>query len=306
LNFYIAIRNKKFYVWQKYFGLNTGSKNNEWTEVITPGRGLLDFKLKEVWRYRDLVWIFVIRDFTSVYKQTILGPLWFFIGPVLTILTYTVVFSGIAKIPTSPIPGPLFYLTGTTLWNYFQQCFTTSSSTFVSNAGLFGKVYFPRLCAPVSAIISNLIKFSIQILLLSIMLLYYAIVKDFTITVSPYLLLFPFLVFLMAGIGLGVGIIVSALTTKYRDFQVLINFGISLLMFASPVVYPLSSVPPKYQNILLYNPITPVIETFRLSLFGQGELMAGWLVYSFVFMLVSLLLGIIIFNQVEKNFMDTV
>lgn len=277
-----------------------------WTEVVSPKKNLFDLKLKEVWRYRDLIRMFVQRDFTATYKQTILGPLWLFIGPLLTIYTYTFVFGNIARISTNNIPGPLFYLAGTTLWSYFQQCFTTTSGTFVTNARIFGKVYFPRLASPVSSIISNLIKFAIQIVVLVIMLVYYALAKDFHIHITPYLLLFPLLVVMMAGIGLGVGILASSLTTKYRDLQMLFNFGISLLMFASPVIYPLSAVPAKYKTFLLYNPIAPIIETFRFSLFGQGTFSINALAYSFVFMVVTLVVGIMIFNQVEKDFMDTV
>jgi len=277
-----------------------------WTEVISSKRGLLDFNLREVWSYRDLIWMFVRRDFTSMYKQTILGPVWFFISPFMTVLMYTFVFSRIAGIQTDGIPAPIFYLTGTTLWNYFQQCFTSSAGTFTSNAGIFGKVYFPRLVSPISTTISNLIKFFIQIAVLVVLISYYTIFRDYSIHLNIYFLLVPVLILLMAGIAFGVGIITSAVTTKYRDLQIFISYGVAILMYATPVIYPMSQVPVKFQKYLMFNPISPIIETFRYSIFGTGTF--SWLAlgYSGCFMVVVLFIGIAIFNQVEKTFMDTV
>ena len=278
----------------------------EWTEVISSKRGLLDINFKEIWHYRDLVWMFVKRDIAAQYKQTILGPVWFFISPFMTVFMYTIVFNRIAGIKTDGIPAPLFYLTGTTLWNYFQQCFMSSSGTFVSNAGIFGKVYFPRLISPISTIVSNLIKFFIQFLVLVTLIIFYVLFRNYIFHFNLYLLLFPLLVLLMAGIAFGIGIISSALTTKYRDLQLFINYGISLLMYASPVIYPASQVPERYRAYLFLNPISPIIETFRYSLLGNGTF--SWLAlgYSLGFMIVIVFIGIVIFNQVEKTFMDTV
>ena len=278
----------------------------EWTEVISSKRGLLDINFKEIWHYRDLVWMFVKRDIAAQYKQTILGPVWFFISPFMTVFMYTIVFSRIVGIKTDGIPAPLFYLTGTTLWNYFQQCFSSSSGTFVNNAGIFGKVYFPRLISPISTIVSNLIKFFIQFLVLITLIIYYFLFRNYAFHFNLHLVLFPLLILLMAGIAFGIGIISSALTTKYRDLQLFINYGISLLMYASPVIYPASQVPERYRAYLFLNPISPIIETFRYSLLGNGTF--SWLAlgYSLGFMIVIVFIGIVIFNQVEKTFMDTV
>jgi len=281
-------------------------EQQKWTEVISARKGLLDIPFKEIWHYRDLIITFVKRDITSTYKQTVLGPLWFFISPIFTVIMYTFVFSEIAGIKTDGIPAPLFYLGGTTLWNYFQICFTNSSATFVNNASIFGKVYFPRLVAPISTIISNLIKFFIQIGVLIILICYYHFNGIYSININAYILLFPLLLILMAGIAMGVGIIASAVTTKYRDLQMFIAFGVSILMYATPVIYPISQVPERFKYLVLLNPIAPVIETFRYSIFGVGYFSAPALAYSFVFMVVTLFTGIIMFNQVEKTFMDTV
>jgi lipopolysaccharide transport system permease protein len=278
----------------------------KWTEVITAKRGLLDIRFKEIWHYRDLIWMFVKRDITSTYKQTILGPIWFFVAPFFTVIMYTFVFSEIAGIGTDGIPAPLFYLGGTTLWNYFQVCFTSSSSTFVANAGIFGKVYFPRLVSPISTILSNLIRFFIQIGVFITLMIFYSVTGRYSVHINQYILLFPILLALMAGIALGVGIIASAVTTKYRDLQLFIGFGVSMLMYATPVIYPMSQVPEKFKGILMLNPIAPIIETFRYSIFGVGEFSLSGLMYSTIFMIVTLFIGIVMFNQVEKTFMDTV
>jgi lipopolysaccharide transport system permease protein len=278
----------------------------EWTEVITPKKGIFDINLKELWRYRDLIMLFVRRDFVSTYKQTILGPIWFFIQPLFTTIIFIVIFTRIAKLSTEGIPPVLFYLSGVTLWNYFSDCFSKTSNVFVANAGIFGKVYFPRLTSPVSIVISNLIKFGIQISLFFIIYFYYVINHQIEWHLGINLLLLPFLICLMALLGLGLGIIFSSLTTKYRDLSFLLQFGIQLLMYASPVIYPLSSAEGKLKTILQLNPLTPLIESFRHIMFGQGVIDLGGLLYCLIFTFVALFSGIVIFNQVEKSFMDTV
>ena len=288
------------------------TENENWTTVIKPRTGLFEVNLKEIWDYRDLLTLFVKRTVTVQYKQTILGPLWWLIQPALTVIMYMVVFGGIAGIPTDGIPQPLFYLGGVAMWQYFADCLGKTSNTFVSNAGIFGKVYFPRLIMPLSGVISNLVRFGIQLGLFVIVYLYYVIVGQ---APSPnwYLLLFPFLVVMMAGLALGFGIIISSMTTKYRDLQILFSFFVSLWMYATPIVYPLSQVAGKkvlgldLATIMCINPVTPVIETFKHGALGAGEFIGwGWLAYSFGFMVVVLALGILIFNKVQKSFMDTV
>ena len=290
----------------------TVSENENWTTVIKPRTGLFEVNLKEIWDYRDLLTLFVKRTITVQYKQTILGPLWWLIQPALTVLMYMVVFGGIAGIPTDGVPQPLFYLGGVCMWQYFSSCLTGTSNTFVTNAGIFGKVYFPRLIMTLSTVISNLVRFGIQLCLFIIVYVYYAIVGQ---APSPnwYLLLSPVLVIMMAGLALGFGIIISSLTTKYRDLQVLFSFVVQLWMYATPIVYPLSRVAGKQKwgfdvaDIMCLNPVTPVIETFKHGALGAGEFVGwGWLAYSFIFMLVVLGLGVLIFNKVQKSFMDTV
>ena len=281
-------------------------KNEGWTEVIEPKRSLLDVNLKELWRYRDLIMLFVRRDFVSVYKQTVLGPLWLFIQPLFTTITFYFVFSKIAKIPTDNVDPILFYLSGITLWNYFSDCFSKTSNTFVANAGIFGKVYFPRLATPISIVISSLIKLGIQVLLFVGIALYRFYFHGAQISINETILFLPFLIILMAIMGLGLGIIFSALTTKYRDLSFLLTFGIQLLMYATPIIYPLSYTSGKLHKILSYNPLTPIIENFRYAFFGIGQLDIQGLIYTSVFSISVLILGVIIFNRVEKNFMDTV
>ena len=290
----------------------TVSENESWTTVIKPRTGLFEVNLKEIWDYKDLLTLFVKRTITVQYKQTILGPLWWIIQPALTVIMYMVVFGGIAGIPTDGVPQPLFYLGGVCMWQYFSSCLTGTSNTFVSNAGIFGKVYFPRLIMPLSTVISNLVRFGIQLGLFIIVYVYYAIVGQ---APSPnwYLLLAPALVIMMAGLALGFGIIISSMTTKYRDLQVLFSFVVQLWMYATPIVYPLSRVAGKQKwgfdvaDIMCLNPVTPIIETFKHGALGAGEFVGwGWLAYSFGFMLVVLALGILIFNKVQKSFMDTV
>lgn len=275
-----------------------------WTEVIEPKKSLFNLNLKELWKYRDLILIFVRRDIVSVYKQTVLGPLWFFLGPLFTVFTFVFVFNQIAKISTDNIPAPLFYLAGTTLWNYFQACLSGTSNTFISNAGIFGKVYFPRLVSPISMVISNLLKFGIQLLMFLCFWGYYY--SKGSIAPNIYILLLPFLILLMGAMALGIGIIISSLTTKYRDLTYFIGFGISLLMYATPVIYPISAIPDMYKPIVEYNPIAPIIETFRFGFTGSGYFTWNGLIYSSVFTIIVLFVGTILFNKIERTFMDTV
>ena len=268
--------------------------------------------MKEIWKYRDLWSLFVKRSIKVQYKQTILGPLWWLIQPALTVIMYMVVFGGIAGIPTDGIPQPLFYLGGVCMWQYFSSCLTSTSNTFVSNAGIFGKVYFPRLIMPLSTVTSNLVRFGIQLGLFVIVYVYYAIM-GVAPTPNWYLLLFPLLVVMMAGLALGFGIIISSMTTKYRDLQILFSFVVQLWMYATPIVYPLSRVAGKQKwgfdvaDIMCLNPVTPVIETFKYGALSAGEFVGwGWLAYSFIFMFLLLTVGILIFNKVQKSFMDTV
>ncbi|WP_242919081.1 ABC transporter permease [Pontibacter liquoris] len=282
------------------------SEEENWDLVIEPRAHLFDLKLKEVWNYRDLLVLFVKRDFKAQYKQTILGPLWHFIQPIFTTVVFLVVFSNIANIPTDGIPPILFYLSGITIWNYFASCLTATSNTFVANAGIFGKVYFPRLIIPLATVLSNLVKFGIQFLLLLGLLFYYTL-QGYTFHIGGGLLILPLLLVLLAGLGLGLGIIISSLTTKYRDFTVLIGFAVQLLMYATPVVYPLSFLANKsYRWFINWNPLTPLVEAFRFALFGQGTFTASAILYSFAFMLVILLIGLLTFSKVERTFMDTV
>lgn len=279
---------------------------NNWTEVIEPRSSLFDWKLKEVWNYRDLLRMFVRRDFVATYKQTILGPLWFFIQPIFTTITFTIVFGNFAGISSDGQPRMLFYMAGLTLWNYFSDCFTKASNVFTTNANIFGKVYFPRLIMPLSIVVSNLIKFAIQYLLFLVLYGYFMLSGNRSIQPNSFILLTPLLVVLMAGISLGAGMIFSAMTTKYKDLSFLLGFGIQLLMYATPVIYPLASIPDQYKTYVLMNPLSVVIETFRYGYFGTGTFSWSALGYSTAFMLVLLLTGITIFNKVERSFMDTV
>ena len=288
------------------------TENENWTTIIKPRNKLFEVNLKEIWDYRDLMTLFVKRTITVQYKQTILGPIWWIIQPALTVIMYMVVFGGIAGIPTDGIPQPLFYLGGIAMWQYFSDCLNRTSNTFVANAGIFGKVYFPRLIMPLSGAISNLVRFGIQLGLFVFVYIYYVIIGQAP-TPNWYLLLFPLLVLMMAGLALGFGIIISSMTTKYRDLQILFSFFVSLWMYATPIVYPLSQVAGKEKfglniaNVMCLNPVTPVIETFKHGALGAGEFIGwGWLAYSVVFMLVVLFVGILIFNKVQKSFMDTV
>lgn len=286
--------------------INAPIEEENWDLIIKPKTKLFDLQLAEVWKYRDLLLLFVKRDFTAQYKQTILGPLWHFLQPILTTIMFLLVFSKIANIPTDGIHPVLFYMSGITIWNYFATCLNNTSITFVANAAIFGKVYFPRLIIPLSVVLSNMAKFAIQFFLLLLAMLYYTF-HDYPLHISLAWLLIPFLLLIMAGIGLGLGIIVSSLTTKYRDFVVLIGFGVQLLMYATPIVYPLSFVEGKsYAWVVNANPLTGVTEAFKYAIFRNNNLDIPSLSYSFVFMITVLFTGLLIFNKVEKSFMDSV
>lgn len=277
----------------------------DWTLIIRPKTRWFDLHLADLWRHRDLVMLFVRRDFVATYKQTILGPLWFIIQPLVTTLTFTVIFGNIAQLSTDGLPKILFYLSGVTAWSYFSDCLTKTSDTFNANANLFGKVYFPRLAVPVSIVISSLIKFGIQLGLFLAFYLYF-IGRGAAIRPTRALLLLPALILLMAALGLGSGIIVSSLTTRYRDLKYLVQFGTQLLMYSTPVIFPLSKLPPQYRWIMLANPMTPVIETFRYAFLGAGTF--SWALLGISAAVTSLILaaGVLMFNHVEKTFMDTV
>jgi lipopolysaccharide transport system permease protein len=272
---------------------------------ILPQTSLLDLKLGETIEYQDLLWLLVKRDFVSFYKQTILGPLWFFIQPIFTVLIFSLIFGGVAGISTEGIPKPLFYLAGIITWNYFSDCLIKTSTVFRDNAPIFGKVYFPRLIMAFSIIFSNLIRFAVQLSLFLILMAYYYVTGE-TFHVTGYVLLFPFLLFLMAGLGLALGMIISALTTKYRDFAYLITFGVPLLMYSTTVVYPLSAAPARFLNIIRFNPMTSIIEAFRVGFLGAGSFSWGLLAYTTALTFVTLFIGIVTFNKVQKNFVDTV
>lgn len=272
---------------------------------ITPNNRLLNFNFKELVAYKDLIAMYVKRDIVTMYKQTVLGPLWFVIQPILTTVMYMFVFGNLAGISTDGIPGPLFYFAGIILWNYFAACLNTTSHTFTANQRVFGKVYFPRLVVPISVTVSNLVKFFIQFGIFLIIYIVYAF-KGAGIAPNWYAFLFPLLILMSAGLALGFGIIFSSMTTKYRDLTFLLQFGVQLWMYATPVIYPLSTMPADKQWIFLLNPMTSIIETFKYGAIGVGSFSWVWLAYSFVFMLLMLFVGIIIFNKVEKDFMDTV
>lgn len=276
-----------------------------WDLVIEPRRRLLDLRLAELWRYRDLVMLFVRRDFVAAYKQTILGPLWYLIQPLLTTITFTVIFGQIAQLPTDGLPQFLFYMSGTVIWSYFADCLTKTSNTFVQNANLFGKVYFPRMAVPVSILISNLITFAIQFAFFLVFMGYFAL-QGAAVKPNIWILFFPVLILMMAGLGLGLGVLISAMTTKYRDLRFLVGFGVSLLMYATPVIYPVSAIPERFQALIKLNPMTPIVETFRYGFLGAGSVNPLDLLYSFGFMLAVVALGSVVFNRVEATFMDTV
>lgn len=285
--------------------MNQSVNDQQWSKVIAADKGWFDIRLSELWRYRDLIMLFVRRDFVAIYKQTILGPFWFLLQPIISTIVFTIIFGQIAKIPTDGIPSVLFYMSGIVAWNYFSSCLNGTSNTFIANAGIFGKVYFPRLAVPVSVVLINLLTFAIQFLLLLACVLYFSS-KGASIKLTPYAFLIPFLVIQMAALGLGLGILVSALTTRYRDLAFALGFGMQLWMYATPIVYPLSQVPAHLYPIVAANPMSAIIEAFRFALVGAGSFSGLSLLISLLETMVILFLGILVFTRVEKNFMDTV
>lgn len=279
-------------------------KKVNYISKISPKKNLFDINTKEIWKFSDLLFLFVKRDFISIYKQTILGPLWFFIQPILTTIIFTIVFGRIAGISTDGVPPILFYIAGITCWNYFAECLTKTSNTFIENQNIFGKVYFPRLIMPISIVFSSLIKFGIQFLLFLVIYFYYL----YNDSVSPniYLLLFPLLIIFSGILSLGFGIIITSLTTKYRDLRFLIQFGIQLWMYATPIIYPLSTLEGKLKTIALINPMTSFIETFKYGFLGHGTFNWYYIAYSLIFTIIILIVGLFIFSKTEQNFMDTV
>lgn len=279
--------------------------NKKWSQVIRPKTGLFDLRLKELWRYRDLIAMFVRRDFVTNYKQTILGPLWFFIQPLLTSLTFFIVFSKLAKVSTEGPSPILFYLAGITIWNYFSENLTKTAAVFRDNAHIVGKVYFPRLTMPVSVVVASMVKFLIQLALFVAVWIYFLLTTS-QVHPNGCLLLVPLLVLLMGLLALGLGMIVSAMTTKYKDLFFLLTFGVQLMMYATPVIYPLSNVSEKYKWLVLANPVSPIVETFRYAFLGYGSFRWSYLGYSAAVTAFILFLGTVVFNKVEKNFTDTV
>lgn len=275
--------------------------------IIRPKRHAFDINFKEIWQYRDLLLMFVKRDVITVYKQTVLGPIWFVVQPILTTITYIVVFGNIAKISTDGTPMALFYLNGIVIWNYFSESFTQTSDTFMQNSQIFGKVYFPRLIMPLSKVISGLIKFFIQLCFFLLVYAYYLINDPGVVQPNWTIALIPFYVLIMSMTGLGLGILFTSMTTKYRDLKFLITFGVQLLMYATPVIYPMSTIPEgKFKMILQLNPLSPIVESFKYSFLGAGEFSLTGLAYSLGFALVALFLGMIVFHKTERNFIDTV
>ena len=282
--------------------------SGDWDLVIKGHSSLFDLKFQDLWRYRDLLVMFVKRDFVSFYKQTVLGPLWFFIQPIFTTLVFTFVFGNLAGISTDGLPQYLFYLSGITAWNYFSDCLTKTSTVFRDNASIFGKVYFPRLIMPLSIVVSNLVRFAVQLLLLVCMMVYFGI-KGENFHVTGAIAFFPVLVLLMALLGLGLGLIITAMTTKYRDLAFLVTFGVQLLMYGTTVIYPLSEARKKFHDmawLIELNPMTGIIEAFRYAFLGKGEFTVASISYSIIVTIVVLFLGILIFNKTEKNFVDTI
>ncbi len=286
-------------------GFMKQANDNQWTTIIKPKNGWFNLHLNELWNYRDLIMLFVRRDFVAVYKQTILGPIWFFLQPIFSTLVFTIVFGKIAKISTDGLPQVLFYMSGTIMWNYFSTCLTKTSDTFVANSAIFGKVYFPRLAVPISTVITNLLTFGIQFLLFLI-LLFYFLAQGALISPNWWLLFTPVLLIEMAMLALGFGIIISSMTTKYRDLTYLVSFGVQLWMYATPIVYPLSQIPSKWQWLYIVNPMSAIVETFRFAFLGAGTVRLSQLALSFGITITILAIGIVLFIRVEKTFMDTV
>jgi lipopolysaccharide transport system permease protein len=289
--------------------MNKDNQPEEWDLMIEPQSSLFKLNIKDVWRYRDLLVLLVRRDFVSFYKQTILGPVWFFLQPAMTTLVFTFVFGSLAGISTDGLPQPLFYMTGIVAWNYFAECITKTSTVFKDNANIMGKVYFPRLIMPLSIVASNLVKFVVQVILLVLVYLFYVFFKGYTPQLNLYILLVPVLIAMMAGLGLGFGMIISAMTTKYRDLAFLVTFGVQLLMYATTVIYPLSEAIkrfPSFAQVIRLNPMTPIIEAMRYGLLGAGTFTWGLFFYALTVTVIILLAGIVVFNKVEKDFVDTV
>jgi lipopolysaccharide transport system permease protein len=285
--------------------LSSEDKKDDWTMVIKPHGHWFNIDLVGLWNYRDLIWLFVRRDFIAIYKQTVLGPLWFLLQPLFTTVVFTIVFGRIAQIPTDNMPPALFYMAGVVVWGYFSGCLTSTSDTFVSNAGIFGKVYFPRLVVPVSLVISNIITFMIQFVLLLCFILYFYL-SGALVRPSLWILITPFLILYMAVLGLGTGILISSLTTKYRDLTFAVSFGVQLWMYATPIVYPMSEVPEQWNWIMMLNPMTTVVETFRYAFLGVGTVTLGLWGTGIAVAFIILILGMLLFSRIEKTFMDTV
>lgn len=280
--------------------------SNDWSLVIEPRKGLLDINLAEIWRYRDLVALLVKRDFVAFYKQTVLGPLWFAIQPILTTAVYVLLFNKVASVPTDGAPPILFQMAGITCWLYFSEVLLKTSDTFITNANIFGKVYFPRIVIPVSIVLSSMIRLGIQLGLFFCVWAYYYFFTDATVELTWAALLFPVLVILMGLQGLGLGVLISSLTSKYRDLKYLLTFGIQLLQFTTSVAYPLSAAKGNMQDIIGYHPFTAILETFRFGFLGSGQFYGGYFLYSIVITFVFLAAGVLVFNRVERTFMDTV
>jgi lipopolysaccharide transport system permease protein len=281
--------------------------NHQVKLVIEPKNKLLDLNLKEVWQYRDLLFLFVRRDFVAVYKQTIFGPIWFFVQPILTTIMFMVVFGGIAKMSTDGLPQAVFYLAGIVSWNYFSDALKSTSETFTANAGIFGKVYFPRIITPLSIVVSKLLTLGVQFLLFLLVFFYYLLFTDSDINPNSTILFIPVLILITSGLALGLGLIITALTTKYRDFRFLVTFAIQLAMYATPIIYPLSEVENEtIRTAIIANPMSSIIEAFRYAFTGMGDFNLLGLSYSFGFMILTMFLGTVIFNKVQKTFMDTV
>lgn len=280
-------------------------ENNNWTTEIKPKTGWFDINLKELFQYKDLIIMFVKRDFKTLYKQTILGPLWIIINPLLTTIMFTIVFGNIANISTDGMPQIVFYMLGTTVWTYFSTCLTKTSATFTGNAAIFGKVYFPRLVTPISTVVSGLINFAVQFTMFLCFAIYYYIIGA-PIQPNLYILITPLLLLELACLSLGFGIIISSLTTKYRDLAVLVTFGVQLWMYATPVVYPASQIGGKLKTLMMLNPVSPIVESFRYAFLGSGSIPWNFLGISVITTLVVLFIGVVLFSRVEKTFMDTV
>ncbi len=285
------------------------SKNNikEWDLIISSKKNWLNFNFSELINYKDLLWLLIKRDFVTFYKQTILGPLWFFIQPMISTVVFSIIFNKIAKIPTNEIPPYIFYLSGIIAWNYFSLCLTSTSDIFSQNSSLFSKIYFPRILIPISQVISGLTRFFVQLVLLIGFIVYFKMNGNKVIDPSPHLLiLLPIFTLQMGLLGQGMGMLISSMTIKYRDLRHLVNFGTQLLMYASPIVYPLSIVPEDYKILIYFNPMTSIIEGFRFAFIGSGELTYDLFIYSFITTIIIFIFGLMIFNRVEKNFIDTI